>query len=132
MPASAIHDDRRMGAFFDMGADSFKMQVHRGDVGIGKDEGYPCIACWTYGSENIGAFIAQIMRHARSRSRFSPDIGQCAFLSDTCLVLKPEFDPFAFGIFGKCFLYGLGKVFLKVSMASGSFLGWTGRVDTWL
>jgi hypothetical protein len=47
-----------MGAIFDMRADGFKMQVHGRDIGIGKNERYACITGRTYGSKNIGAFIA--------------------------------------------------------------------------
>jgi hypothetical protein len=132
MPACAIDDDRSMGIVFDMGADGLEMQVHRGDVGIGKNECHPRITRRTNGSENIGAFIALIVRHAWPRSRFGPDIGQRAFLPDTRLVLEPKFNGFVFGVFRKRVLHGLGKVFLKASRASGSFSGWIGRVDTWL
>ena len=132
MPARAIDDDRRMGIVFDMGADGLKMQVHRGDIGIGKDERNTRIPRRTDGSEDIGTFIALIMRHAWPCTRFGPDIGQGAFLSNPRFVLKPEFNRFVFGVFRERVLHRLGKVFLKASMASGSFCGWTGRVDTWL
>src|ERR1700751_670797 len=68
-----------MAVFLYVGADGLKMKVHRGHVGIRQDERHACIACWAYGSEDIRAFIAQIVRHAWPRSCLGPDIAQRAF-----------------------------------------------------
>ncbi len=71
------------------------------------------------------------MGHARPWACLGPNITQCAFLPDARFILEPEFNLFVFGTTGKGFLDCICKVFLKASMAAGSFSGWTGR-ETWV
>ena len=98
MPTCAVDEDHRVCVVLHMFADGLQMKVHGRDIGIGQNKSDACIPPRAHRTKNISAIIALIARHGWSRARSGPDIGQRAFLSNTRLILKPEFDGFAFGM----------------------------------
>lgn len=120
MPPRTIDLNDSMGVFGHMTTDFCKMKVHSVCVGIGQDKSHTCIACGADSTEDVGTFVSLIEWPARPRASSGPDAGQRTFLSDTSFVLEPEFDRFAFGVFGEDFFDFCGEVFLKSSWATAS------------
>jgi len=77
------------------------MPVHGFGVGVRHDErsAHPTIRA--DGAEQIGPLIARIAHGAGARSFSRPKPCQRSLLSNPRLILKPDFDGLAFGVFGK-------------------------------
>ena len=75
----------------------------------------------------FGPFI-ELMNN---RNYFGQEIWDTnALLADPGLILEPDFDRLAFGPVGDLRRDGRGEVFLNVSWASSSALGWRGLTDS--
>lgn len=57
--------------------------------------------------------MSLVAAHARAHPGFPPDAGQRAFLPKERLVLEPNFNGSAFGVFGEDFRDFCGDVFFK-------------------
>ena len=101
MPASAIEDKRGMGAGGYGFADFVQMPVHGFGVGVRHDERSAHSTIRADGAEQISPLIARIAYGAGTRSFSRPKPCQRSLLSNPRLILKPDFDGLAFGVFGK-------------------------------
>jgi hypothetical protein len=101
MPARAIEDKRGMRAGGYCFADLLKMPVH--GFGVGVRHNKPCAhsTIRADGAEQIGPLVTRIAHGAGARSFSRPKPCQRSFLSNPRLILKPDFDGLAFGVFGK-------------------------------
>jgi hypothetical protein len=75
-------------------------------------------------TEDVGRGMAVVANRRRTGAARCPQIGQRALLADARLVLEPDLDPLARSLRRQDLGYASGKVFLKASCASASFLGW--------
>jgi len=119
----AIEDEGGVAARHDPPTDLRQMQGH--DLGVGgwDDESRRGTALRTDGAEDVGPFVALIARRTRPCSSLGPDAGQRPLLTDSSLVLEPDFDGFVFRAVGEPRRDRCGKVFLNASWASSSVWG---------
>lgn len=75
------------------------------------------------GAEDVGPFVAPVARAAWTGSASGPDSGQRPLLADPRLVLEPDLDRLAAGVFGQNRRYRVGEVFLNASWAASSAFG---------
>ena len=123
MPPRTIDDNDGMDTTRNFFGNLGQMKVHSLDVDGRHDERRAYVTRRTDRTEDIGVRIALIALHARACAAFGPQARQRAFLADARFVLEPELDGFSACVGGDDFRHALGEVFLKASMASGSFFG---------
>jgi hypothetical protein len=130
MIARAVEDESGVATCRHLAADSSEMQRH--GLGVrGRHDQAGCDATLRTGrAEQVGPVVALVVRRAGPRSTLGPDAGQRALLADPGLILEPDFDRLAFGAVGDLRRDGRGEVFLNVSWASSSALGWRGLTDS--
>jgi len=120
MPPRTVKDENGVMIGRNLGADLDQMPVHHVDVDGRKDERDAGVPSGTNGAENVDPLVPEVFQTTRTTSLFRPNAGQSSLLTDTRLVLPPEFD----GLVPRVFRDGLrdqrGEVFLCVSMACGS------------
>lgn len=116
-----------MGAGGDGLARFLEHQVHRLGVGPRNDNGDAGVAIGANGAEQIGGLEAMVAHGSRSGAARRPALGQRSFLADSRFVLEPDFEGTGFGVVLPDGGEDGGEVFLNVSWASGSVLGWIGR-----
>jgi hypothetical protein len=82
-------------------ADVLKMPVHGFGVGVGHNEPRPHPAARADGPEQISPLAARIAHGAGARSFSRPKPCQRSLLSNSRLILKPDFNRLGLGVFGK-------------------------------
>ena len=126
-PAGLVENDQRMRAARDRTADLVDVLLHGVGVGVRHDEGDAGIASGTNRTEQIGVFVALVLRLARSRALLRPLVDEAVLLSDAHLILEPHLDRRG----GRKLLQRLGdsggEVFLNVAIACASCAGCRGR-----
>jgi hypothetical protein len=128
--AGAIDDERRMRSRRDPAADFGQMHGHCIGIGGGQDERRRSAALRTDGAKNVGPLVALVAWRARPRSPSGPDAGQRTLLTDSSLVLEPDFDRLVLGVVGKLCRDRRGEVFLNACWVSSSVCGWRGRTES--
>jgi hypothetical protein len=103
MPASAVEDERGVGARRDGLRDFRKVQVHRFGIGVWHDKSCPRRPRRADSTEEIGPFVAGIAQRAGPASLARPNPRQRAFLAYAGFVLEPDFDRFGLGVLRQMF-----------------------------
>ena len=129
VPAGTVEHEQRVRAGGDGGGDLGEVQVHRRGVGIGQHQAGGDAALGADRAEEVGPLVSGVPRRARPGAAFRPDPCQRALLADARLVLEPDLERLARGVFGERRRYRVAEVFLNASWAAGSALGWRGRTD---
>jgi len=117
-----------MGVACDVLADLDEVQLHGLGVGPWQNKGGAFSLCRANGSKYVGVFVTLIRRLCRPCATSGPNARASVLLTDTRLVLPPDFNLFIAGHFGQMRLQGQGEVFLKASMIRTSCPGCLGRV----
>src|SRR3990167_10184692 len=111
----------------DCTADLVDVLLHGFGVGVRHDEGDPGIAARTDRAEQIGIFVALVLRLARPGSLLGPLIDETVLLPDPHFVLEPHLDHrYRRQLFQRLGHDG-GEVFLNAAIACASWAGWYGR-----
>ncbi len=129
VPAGAIEDHQGDSVRADIGADFDQMLVHGVDADIGHDQGGAGPARWADRAEEVGPEEAAVPLDAGPGPALGPDTGQRAMLTDASFVLEPHLNRASGEGLGDGVLRQRGEVFLKVSWASRSLSGWSGRAE---
>src|SRR3954468_19756559 len=95
VPASAVEQQRGMGAPFDGAGDLVEVELHGLRVGEGQHQGGARAAGWADGAEQVRAFVALVGWLPRSRSAPRPLPHEAVLLADAGLVLEPDLDGLA-------------------------------------
>jgi len=128
MPPSLIHDHRSMGAKCHGSGDFDKMQVHR--LCIAERQDKPCALAKGRAdrSEDVGRCGSLIMWCGGPCSTLCPSARDLVFLTDSGLVLEPDFYRSAlWQARADFFQFGCKPPFLNASSASMSCEWWRGR-----
>jgi hypothetical protein len=128
VPAGAVHDQHGMAVRRQVGGEFIKQRLHRRDARLGHDQRHASVALRADGAEDPGRFVAHVPEPARADAALLPDAAGAADLADPRLVMEPQLDRPAMRLFGGDPLQLLGERYLKRSRATGSALGWLGRV----
>ena len=81
-----------MGSARNMAADLYQMHLHGLGIGTRQEEGRARAPCRTDGPEYVGILIALISRQSWSCAASRPQARSAIFLTNTRLVLPPDFD----------------------------------------
>ncbi len=131
VPAGTIHQHDGVRAGRDGSGDFVEMGLHGVGVGVRHHERRAGSPGRADGAEQVGVFVALILRLARPASGPRPLPHQAVLLAQAHFVLPPQLD----GHFQGNVLYrrrqGAWEVFLKSSSTSVSCAGWRGRALMW-
>ena len=122
VPTGLIDEEHGVGSWCDHLGDFREMQVHCLGIASGQDQGCTLARLWADGTEDIGRGGALIAGSAWAGAALGPPARDFVLLTDTSLVLKPNFYRFdADRLFPRDFVQARGKVFLKSSIASSAW-----------
>ncbi len=116
-----------MGLGSDVAADLAEMHLHGAGVGEGEHEGGALGPHGADGAEQVGVGVALIGGQAWPGTPLRPNSHTAVLLSQSGLVLEPDFDPLGLGQIGYVGRQRAGEVFLNASMTRSSCLGCRGR-----
>lgn len=121
MPTGLIHEQHGMGARRDVKRDLGEVQVHGVGVAERQDQAGRLAFLRADCTEDVGRFVALIVRRRRACPLSRPSSRDLVFLPDPGLVLEPDFYR-RVAREGRSDLVQLGgkAPFLKASIASGS------------
>ena len=118
MPSGLIDEENGVGSWCDRLGDFDQMQVHRFAVAGRQDQSRALSLLRADGSEDVGRGGALIPRSAWASAALGPPAGDLVLLTDTSLVLEPNFYLANIGcLFARDFIQARWEVFLKSSMA---------------
>lgn len=96
MPARLVHQHNAVCTGRDGLAELSKKEVHRGGVEPGHHQGDTGVTCRAHGPDDPSRLVADIAQPTWGIAALPPDIAGPPLLSDTCLVLAPDFKPLGF------------------------------------
>ena len=122
VPAGLIDEDDGMSSWCDRLGDFREVQVHRLGVAGRQDQGRALALFWADGTEDIGGGGALVTGRAWARATLRPAAGDLVLLSDTRLVLEPDFYLVAVNLLrARDLVQARGEVFLKSSIAPSAW-----------
>lgn len=121
MPAGLIENDDGMSAWRDRRSDLGQVCRHRIAVAAGHDQAGALAFGRADCTKDIGGLGALIAGRRRSCSAPRPSSGDLVLLAHPRFILEPQFYFGAGRERGPDFFEACGKVFLKASIASGSW-----------
>lgn len=100
-----------------------QVEIHDPRIGIGHEPAVRLACVRANRAEEIDPFVVCLLYGTRAATGFGPNSTDCALLTDTGFILKPEFDDLV-GMQGAGLPQRLGEdVFLKSSCLAGSAFG---------
>ena len=118
MPTGLVEEEDAVGTTGDLTGDFIEMPLHGLTIAARQNEGSPCAAFWTNGSEDIGRLGSLVVGRPGPSSARRPAAGDLVFLPYADLILKPQLYHAARRELGTD-LCQLGReTFLKASAAS--------------
>src|SRR3982074_1748942 len=117
VPSGLVEDEHGVSAWRHRHRDLGQMQVHRGDVAAGQDEGGGLAVLGADGAGDIGSGVALIVRPRGSRAAPGPAPGDLVLLPDPGLVGKPDLYRGRIDrLVTRELVHNLGEAFLKSSI----------------
>ena len=111
VPTGAVHQDDAMGLGSDVAADLVEMHLHSAGVGEGEHESGALARPGADGAEQVGVGVALIGGQAWPGAPLRPNSRTAVLLSQSGLVLEPDFDPRGLGKTGYVGRQRAGEVF---------------------